>query len=196
MKANQTTREISLFGLFLKFDLLICAKTSRKIPPYSLLARLIRYVYIFSTDIAKQWNIHFCALWLARDILWYPLVWKTRWTHAWVPTFPAEFWPDNSMSFFFCRWLFTGLVYTKCLKGLAPSYLCDRFITRTEVHNPRHTRNKNKLEIPLCKSAAGQRSFLYRAVTLWNQLPDNIKDKESVRSFKSVFKSFLLEEFY
>ena len=83
----------------------------------------------------------------------------------------------------------------KCLKGLAPSYLCDRFITRTQVHN-RHTRNKNKLEIPLCKSAAGQRSFLYRAVTLWNQLPDNIKDKECVRSFKSVFKSFLLEEFY
>ena len=79
----------------------------------------------------------------------------------------------------------------KCIKGLAPPYLCDRFITRMRVHD-RNTRNNNELEIPLCTSAAGQRSFLYRAVALWNQLPDHIKNKEHVENFKTALKRFLL----
>ena len=79
----------------------------------------------------------------------------------------------------------------KYIKGLAPPYLCDRFITRMRVHD-RNTRNNNELEIPLCTSAVGQRSFLYRAVALWNQLPDHIKNKEHVENFKTALKRFLL----
>ena len=40
----------------------------------------------------------------------------------------------------------------KCLNGLAPPYLCQKFKTRSEVHN-RKTRNRD----PLCRTAAGQR---------------------------------------
>ena len=79
----------------------------------------------------------------------------------------------------------------KCIKGLAPPYLCDRFITRMRVHD-RNTRNNNELEIPLCTSAAGERSSVYRAVALWNQLPDHIKNKEHVENFKTALKRFLL----
>ena len=61
----------------------------------------------------------------------------------------------------------------KCLKGLAPSYLSDRFIKRSDIYN-RNTRNKNLLQIPKNCSSAGQRSFLYRAVMVWNNLPGSV----------------------
>jgi len=46
----------------------------------------------------------------------------------------------------------------KCFKGLAPSYLCDRFVTRSVVHD-RNTRKKDSLNIPGYKSASEQRNF-------------------------------------
>ena len=42
----------------------------------------------------------------------------------------------------------------KCLNGLAPPYLCQKFKTTSEVHNC-NTRNRNRLHIPLCRTAAG-----------------------------------------
>ena len=40
-----------------------------------------------------------------------------------------------------------GVLAFKCVKGLAPSYLSDRFVTRSTVHD-RNTRNKDYLNIP------------------------------------------------
>ena len=52
-----------------------------------------------------------------------------------------------------------GVLVFKCDKGLAPSYLSDRFVTRSTVHD-RNTRNKDYLNIPAYQSAAGQRTFI------------------------------------
>jgi len=82
----------------------------------------------------------------------------------------------------------------KCMNNLAPNYLCDKFIARSNVHS-RNTRNKNKLNIPLCKTATGQRSFLYRATALWNSMPENIK-KSEISSFKHLYRQFLLLDCY
>ena len=57
-----------------------------------------------------------------------------------------------------------GVLAFKCMKGLAPSYLSDRFVPRSTVHD-RNMRNKNCLNIPPYQSAAGQRTFLQRAIT-------------------------------
>ena len=46
----------------------------------------------------------------------------------------------------------------KCLKGLSPSYLSDKFSTRAIVHD-RHTRYRD--DIPSCRISAGQRTFCY-----------------------------------
>ena len=46
----------------------------------------------------------------------------------------------------------------KCMNNIAPSYLCDRFVKRTGVHN-RCTRNCGMLEIPFFRTVTGQRSF-------------------------------------
>ena len=46
----------------------------------------------------------------------------------------------------------------KSVKGLAPSYLCDKFKTRPFFHD-RNTRYKDNLNIPVYKSALGHRNF-------------------------------------
>ena len=82
----------------------------------------------------------------------------------------------------------------KCVKGLAPSYLADKFPTRSSVHSV-NTRNKHKLSIPRYKSAAGQRTFFYRAVTLWNSLPCGVTDNITLAGFKRDLKNHLLTNF-
>ena len=82
----------------------------------------------------------------------------------------------------------------KCVKGLAPRYLSDRCITCSKVHS-RNSRYKDMLNIPAFKSAAGQRTFLYRTVSLWNSLPSNLKDSISIDHFKRDYKMYLLEQF-
>ena len=79
-----------------------------------------------------------------------------------------------------------GVLAFKYMKGLAPRYLSDRFVTRSTVHD-RNTRNTDYLNIPAYQSAAGQRTqFLYRAIELWNSLP---------RTFKKKLRDFLFESF-
>ena len=80
-----------------------------------------------------------------------------------------------------------GVLAFKC-------YLSDRFITRSEVQS-RNSRYKDMLNIPAFKSAAGQRTFLYRTVSLWNSLPSNLKDSISIDHFKRDYKMYLLEQF-
>ena len=74
--------------------------------------------------------------------------------------------------------LYDAILTFKCLRGLAPNYLSSRFNTRASVHG-RNTRNKNMLDIPAFNTAAGQRSFTYRAVKCWNMLPEEITKCES-----------------
>ena len=91
--------------------------------------------------------------------------------------------------------LYDAILTFKCLRGLAPKYLSSRFNTRASVHG-RDTRNKNKLDIPAFNTAAGQRSFTYRAVKCWNTLPEEIIKCENLHSFKSKAKSYFYTIFY
>ena len=54
---------------------------------------------------------------------------------------------------------------------------------RSEIHN-KDTRNKNKMDIPGYRMAAGQRTFHYRAVSLWNSLPERLTELTNLASFK------------
>ena len=75
----------------------------------------------------------------------------------------------------------------KCLNGLAPPYLCQKFKTRSEVHNC-NTRNRDRLHIPFCRTAAGQRAFTFRDQKLWNSLPDELQSITNLDVFKVNIK--------
>ena len=83
------------------------------------------------------------------------------------------------------------LMAFKCIKGLAPLSLCNKFTTRSLVH----TTNNDKLNIPFFRSATGQRSFSYRAAQLWNDLPESLTNMESFNVFKNAIKGSALDEF-
>ena len=80
----------------------------------------------------------------------------------------------------------------KCLNELAPPYLCQKFKTRSEVLNC-NTRNRDRLHIPLCMTAAGQRAFSFRGQKLWNSLPDEFPSNLDV--FKVKIKQYFLRVF-
>ena len=79
----------------------------------------------------------------------------------------------------------------KCINGLAPSYLLNKIDRRTQIHN-RHTRNRNSLQIPLFKTATGQRTFTYRIASIWNNLSENLKQSTSLNIFKQRLREHLL----
>ena len=63
---------------------------------------------------------------------------------------------------------------------------------KSSVHN-RTTRNNEKFEIPLFRSATGQRTFAYRAVSLWNTLDEDLRNATTVKAFKKALKLVMNE---
>ncbi len=62
----------------------------------------------------------------------------------------------------------------KCINGQAPSYLCDNFKQRDQVHD-RNTRNNEDLDIRKFRTCTGQRTFKYKGTKLWNELDKETK---------------------
>ena len=87
-----------------------------------------------------------------------------------------------------------GCVALFCTMGCAPSYLASQFITRGDVTG-RQTRNSQKLNFPLFKSAAGQKTFFYRIVTFWNGIDERLKLCSTIPSFRYNLRNRLLQDF-
>ena len=83
----------------------------------------------------------------------------------------------------------------KCINGIAPQYLTSKFKKRSKIHT-RNTRNaRNTIQIPLFRTAAGQRTFAYRGAKIWNNLNADVRENTNLRSFKKTLKSQLLNSF-
>ena len=66
----------------------------------------------------------------------------------------------------------------KCLHGLAQAYLRRKFLFRDDVYSV-NTKHRNKLNVPLFRTATGQWSFVYRTTRPWNELPRTLTDVNS-----------------
>ena len=53
--------------------------------------------------------------------------------------------------------------------------------------------NNEKFEIPLFRSATGQRTFAYRAVSLLNMLDKDLRNATTVKAFKKALKLVMNE---
>ena len=79
------------------------------------------------------------------------------------------------------------LMAFRCMLSCAPEYLSSQFIKRAEVSNRRTRNSQTRLNIPLFKTASGQRTFYYGAVSLWNSLDPSLKLCRNVKLFKQSF---------
>ena len=82
----------------------------------------------------------------------------------------------------------------KCMTGQAPRYLSDQSTTRVGVTG-RTTQSSQLLNIPLYKTNAGQRTFYYRIVNIWNNLDNGLKTSKSITPFKFCLKNKLITDF-
>ena len=80
------------------------------------------------------------------------------------------------------------------LASCAPEYLSSQLIKWGEISG-RATRSSQMLNIPLFKSASGQRTFYYRIVSIWNSMDSHLKTFESVSAFKFNLKRKLVKDF-
>ena len=80
------------------------------------------------------------------------------------------------------------------MTGCAPEYLTKQLVLIGQISG-RLTRNKQSLNIPLFKTASGQKTFYYRAVSVWNSLDQDMKLCTDFITFKKSLKKKLLNDF-
>ena len=70
----------------------------------------------------------------------------------------------------------TATLMFKCVNGLAPNYLCDQINLLSDIsgYNTRYAANYN-LHVPFPSKEIFKRSFLYDGATIFNSLPDLLK---------------------
>ena len=78
----------------------------------------------------------------------------------------------------------------KILKTGQPTYLRSLFYHNQHIHNTRHL---NKFSIPQHNSSKFQKSFSFKGVKLWNELPDDLKNLTIIK-FMKLIKFRLLSE--
>ena len=77
----------------------------------------------------------------------------------------------------------------RCLHGLAPKYLCSKFTWCDSAYDLRDS--ENKLNVPLPRTNYYRKSFSYNGATLWNSLPCDIRNTESLGVFKRKINDIL-----
>ena len=88
---------------------------------------------------------------------------------------------------------FTAILMYKCLNDLAPTYLSNKFNFVSDAH-PYSTRSttNNKLALPKPNSELLKKSFYYNDSRIWDELPSNICNAESLGKFKHLYKTSIL----
>jgi len=82
-----------------------------------------------------------------------------------------------------------GVMMYRCLHGLAPRYLADHLTSASDVASRLRLRSayRHQLIVPRCRlNTYGRRAFSIAGPTVWNSLPDELRD-----SFKQFLKTIL-----
>ncbi len=83
------------------------------------------------------------------------------------------------------------LITYKALNGLAPQYLSE-LLSHYSPQRLLRSQNSVHLIIPrISKSTAGGRSFYYLVPKLWNNLPNTVREADTLCQFKSRLNTHL-----
>ena len=85
-----------------------------------------------------------------------------------------------------------ALLTFKVLSNNEPSYLRD--LIQPVAYSSRRSAGKNLLQRPFVKSEMGRRSFSFSAPTVWNSLPQHVRDSPSLTTFKKRLKTHLFPQ--
>ena len=80
------------------------------------------------------------------------------------------------------------------LHDLCPEDLRHKFTERSMISEYR-TRNHGDLQIPKVRLEYAKRSFYFSGVKNWNDIPDNIGERDSIARFRIGLRDYLFEPF-
>lgn len=89
---------------------------------------------------------------------------------------------------------FTVIFIFKIVNGLTPNYLTDRIKFNYES-NHMTLRNSNQIRVSNATKYCSQNSLFYKGVQLYNSLPNDIKNVDSLNKFKSKIYKYTTENF-
>ena len=89
---------------------------------------------------------------------------------------------------------FLATLMFKCIHGHAPNRLCQDIEMVFDRHGM-NTRNANslKLTVPKPNLECFKRSFRYAGAQVWNNLPEELQNAQSLSSFKMLYKRSYLQ---
>ena len=80
----------------------------------------------------------------------------------------------------------------KIVSGTCPVYMKENVVRTGDTHQHFTRSSVDSLVVPRV-GGPGSKSFIFTSVKLWNQLPADIKAKDSILSFKPAVKKRLSE---
>ena len=79
----------------------------------------------------------------------------------------------------------------KFLNGQCPQVLKQTFTKRSQV-SKYETRRSGDLQVPRTRHEITNKSFSYKGAKVWNEIPNNLRNVESVANFKKQAKNYFL----
>ena len=86
---------------------------------------------------------------------------------------------------------FQTLLIFKCIHGLAPQYLTNNIVLDIEIKDKRTRQHDRNLYLPIPESEFHKKIFFYRGARTWNNLPSNLKECNTLNSFKVQLKNYI-----
>ena len=76
----------------------------------------------------------------------------------------------------------------KSLRGLAPEYVCSKFVHRESAYRLRDSVNKVMFRHNRAQATTKTAFISYSGAVLWNSLPLELRKEESLNQFKRLIK--------
>ena len=83
----------------------------------------------------------------------------------------------------------TLLTMHKAINEQTPKYVYDKLTEKVPVDGRR--RQQNKVTVPNYRLTVSRGSFCYRGATLWNKLPDQLRENVAYKKFKPQLKKWI-----
>ena len=82
----------------------------------------------------------------------------------------------------------------KCIHGIAPTHMVNEIEMVCDRHN-HNTRSADSLNViaPKPNIECFKRSFRFAGAKVWNSLPHDLQNVQSIQSFKKLCKQFLFK---
>ena len=89
----------------------------------------------------------------------------------------------------------TAVFVFKYINNSLPSVCSDFLIENDRTRNAYNLRNTSAFLIPSYRTSLREKCSLVRFPRIWNTIPNEIKNSESLNIFKSRFKQYLLSKY-